>query len=63
VDTNKKQPEVITDINGLVRDFLEAVSDRPVPEGAEAVLADIRRSVEEGKATTSMALKIIELFS
>jgi hypothetical protein len=58
----EQEPEVFSDINGLVLAFLDDVSGRPVPRGAESVLADIRRAAAEGNATTRMALKIIELF-
>ena len=55
-EKNNKPP--FTDINGLVELFLEDVSDRPVPPGAEARLAEIRQAVEEGRATMEMATTI-----
>jgi hypothetical protein len=62
LNRGEKKPDVFADINGLVLAFLDDVSGRPVPCGAESLLAEIRRAAAEGRATTSMALKIIELF-
>jgi hypothetical protein len=56
------KPEVFTDVNGLVAIFLADIAGRRAPRGAEAVLAEIRQAVEAGRASSDMALTIIELF-
>ncbi len=50
------------DVNGLTAIFLDDVADRPVPQGSEARLAEIRQAIDEGTATVDMALEIIDLF-
>lgn len=60
--SNDGKPDVFTDMNGVVAAFLADVANRPVPKDFEPILAEIRRSVAAGTATTAMALTIIRLF-
>jgi hypothetical protein len=60
VDPERTSP--FTDVNGLVGVFIDDVSERPVPRGAETRLSEIREAVAKGKATVEMALDIIGLF-
>lgn len=50
-----------TDMNCLVELFLQDVSHTSAIESAEPVLAEIRRAVAEGRATSDMAMQIVDL--
>jgi hypothetical protein len=61
MNTNGERTSPFTDINGLVADFLNNVTHRPVPHGVKTRLTEIGKAVAEGSATVDMALDIINV--
>jgi hypothetical protein len=60
--SSKHSVDPFTDINGLVALFLDDIAERPVPRGAESLLAEIRQAAADGTATMAMATTIVDLF-